>query len=186
MAKDKKEKDDRIVQETPEKDTPETELPQAEQGSAEESNSLLGELEALKTALAEQENQYLRLAAEYDNFRRRSMREKSAAYADAQADAALAFLPVYDNLERALKQETADKAYAKGVEMTFQQLRTVLEKLNIQEIPAVGQPFDPAVHNAIMHVEDDTVGSNTITEVFQTGFRLGEKVIRVAMVKVAN
>lgn len=186
MAKDKKEKDEPIVQEKPGTDTPETDLPKTEQGTSEEPNPLLGELEALKAALAEQENQYLRLAAEYDNFRRRSTREKTAAYADAQADAALAFLPVYDNLERALKQETADKAYAKGVEMTFYQLKAVLEKLNIQEIPAVGQPFDPAVHNAIMHVEDDTVGSNIITEVFQTGFRLGEKIIRVAMVKVAN
>jgi len=186
MAKDKHEKEENIVQDTPETGTPETGLPKTGPESTEEPNPLLGELEALKTALAEQENQYLRLAAEYDNFRKRSTREKSAAYADAQADATLSFLPVYDNLERALKQETADKAYAKGVEMTFSQLKAILEKLNIQEIPAVGQPFDPALHNAIMHVEDDTVGSNIITEVFQTGFKLGDKIIRVAMVKVAN
>ena len=96
----------------------------------------------------------------------------------------MAFLPVYDNLERALKQETADEAYKKGVEMTMNQLKSVLEKLGITEID--GKTFDPALHNAVMHVEDENFGENTVAEVFQAGFMLGEKVIRFAMVKVAN
>ena len=113
-------------------------------------------------------------------------KEKEAIWNDAKADAALAFLPVYDNLERALKQETADEAYKKGVEMTMNQLKTVLEKLGITEIEALGQPFDPALHNAVMHIEDENFGENTVAEVFQAGFRLGDKVVRFAMVKVAN
>ena len=98
----------------------------------------------------------------------------------------MAFVRVYDNLERALKQETADEAYKKGVEMTMNQLKSVLEKLGITEIDALGKPFDPALHNAVMHVEDENFGENTVAEVFQAGFMLGEKVIRFAMVKVAN
>ena len=93
---------------------------------------------------------------------------------------------MYDNLERALKQPCGDEAYAKGVEMTMNQLKEVFSKLGITEIPALGEPFDPNVHNAVMHVEDDSVGENTIVEVFQAGFKNGEKVIRFAMVKVAN
>lgn len=131
-------------------------------------------------------DRYLRMAAEYDNFRKRTAKEKEAIWNDAKADAALAFLPVYDNLERALKQETADEAYKKGVEMTMNQLKTVLEKLGITEIEALGQPFDPALHNAVMHIEDENFGENTVAEVFQAGFRLGDKVVRFAMVKVAN
>ena len=98
----------------------------------------------------------------------------------------LAFLPVYDNLERALKQETADEAYKKGVEMTMNGLKEVLSKLGVEEIPALGQTFDPNLHNAVMHVEDENAGENTVVEVFQAGFQSGEKVIRFAMVKVAN
>lgn len=145
-----------------------------------------GELEALKTQLDEQEAKYLRLCAEYDNFRKRSQKEKEAAYADAKADAVLAVLPVYDNLERALKQETADQAYARGVQMTMDGLKEILAKLGVEEIPALGAPFDPSLHNAVMHVEDEDAGENAVVEVFQSGFRLGERVIRFAMVKVAN
>ena len=147
---------------------------------------LMDELEALKDQAARQEEKYLRLAAEYDNFRKRTAKEKEAIWNDAKADAALAFLPVYDNLERALKQETTDEAYKKGVEMTMNQLKEVLTKLGITEIPAQGRPFDPKYHNAVMHVEDESLGQNVVAEVFQTGFQCGEKVIRFAMVKVAN
>ncbi len=97
-----------------------------------------------------------------------------------------ALLPVYDNLERALKQETADEAYKKGVEMTMTGLLKALESLGVTEIDAVGQSFDPNIHNAVMHIEDETLGENTVVEVFQAGFMLGDKVIRFAMVKVAN
>ena len=147
---------------------------------------LMDELEALKDQAARQEEKYLRLAAEYDNFRKRTAKEKEAIWNDAKADAAVAFLPVYDNLERALKQETADEAYKKGVEMTMTQLKEVLTKLGIEEIPALGEPFDPNLHNAVMHVEDEGAGENTIVDVFQTGFKSGDKVVRFAMVKVAN
>ena len=158
-----------------------------ETAAAEETpNPLLEELEALKQNLSDQEDKFLRLAAEYDNYRRRSQKEKESAWADSKAETAAAFLPVYDNLERALKQDTADEAYKKGVEMTMNQLREVLSKLGIEEIPALGQPFDPNLHNAVMHVEDENAGENTIVEVFQAGFRNGDKVIRFSMVKVAN
>ena len=159
---------------------------QAGQSQAETPDPLLTELESLKNQVAQQEDKFLRLAAEYDNYRRRTAKEKESIWSEAKADAAVAFLPVYDNLERALKQETADEAYKKGVEMTMTQLRSVLEKLGITEIPALGQPFDPTLHNAVMHVEDESLGENTVAEVFQAGFKLGDKVIRFSMVKVAN
>ncbi len=144
------------------------------------------ELENLKKMVALQEDKYLRLAAEYENYRRRTAKEKEAIWSDAKGDAAAAFLPVYDNLERALKQETADEAYKKGVEMTMNQLKDVLAKLGITEIPALGETFDPKFHNAVMHVDDESLGENVVADVFQAGFQLGEKVIRFAMVKVAN
>lgn len=156
------------------------------EAQSESADPLLTELESLKDQVAQQEDKYLRLAAEYDNYRRRTAKEKDSIWNDAKADAAQAFLPVYDNLERALKQETADEAFKKGVEMTMTQLKTVLEKLGITEIPALGQTFDPNLHNAVMHVEDENFGENTVCDVFQAGFMLGDKVIRFAMVKVAN
>lgn len=156
------------------------------EAQSESADPLLTELESLKDQVAQQEDKYLRLAAEYDNYRRRTAKEKDSIWNDAKADAAVAFLPVYDNLERALKQETADEAYKKGVEMTMTQLKEVLAKLGIEEIPALGEPFDPNLHNAVMHVEDEGAGENIIVDVFQTGFRSGDKVVRFAMVKVAN
>ena len=142
--------------------------------------------EAHKAALREQEDKYLRLLAEYDNYRKRSQKEKETAWTTAKADTAKEFLPVYDNLERALKQETADEAYAKGVQMIMTQFKTTLEKLGIQEIPALGETFDPNLHNAVMHIDDENLGENVVAEVFQTGFQTGDKIIRHAMVKVAN
>ncbi len=140
---------------------------------------------AEKLIQAEKEK-YLRLCAEYDNFRKRSQKERESLYADIKADTLLKFLPVYDNLERALATPTADEAYRKGVEMTMVQFNQTLEKLGITEIEALGKPFDPNVHNAVMHVEDESFGENEVVEVFQKGFRLNDKVIRFAMVKVAN
>ena len=130
--------------------------------------------------------QFLRLAAEYDNYRKRTAKEKENLWTEAKADTIQAFLPVYDNLERALKQETADEAFKKGVEMTMNQLKEVFVKLGVTEIDAQGKPFDPNLHNAVMHIEDDNLGENTVAQVFQAGFTLGEKVIRFAMVQVAN
>ena len=136
--------------------------------------------------LAEAADKYLRLAAEYDNYRKRTAKEKDHAWAEAKAQTVAAFLPVYDNLERALKQETADEAYRKGVEMTMKGLQDALAGLGVEVIPALGETFDPNRHNAVMHVDDEEAGENTIVEVFQQGFICGEKVIRFSMVKVAN
>ena len=160
---------------------PET-APQGEQQAADQG----GPQPEAQEPQAAPDDRFLRLAAEYDNYRKRTAKEKEALWAQAKADTAVAFLPVYDNLERALKQETADEAYKKGVEMTMNQLKEVFSKLGITEIDALGKPFDPNLHNAIMHVEDENFGENTVAEVFQAGFMLGEKVIRFAMVKVAN
>lgn len=176
-------------QETPEVPAAETnETPGAPSTEevADSPSELETKLAETEQSLAEKEKQYQYLAAEYDNFRRRSAKEKTEAYSKAKADAALAFLPVYDNLQRALAAPCGDEAYVKGVEMTMTQLKQVLEKLGITEIEALGQPFDPNLHNAVMHVEDDSVGESTVVEVFQTGFKMGDKVIRFAMVKVAN
>jgi molecular chaperone GrpE len=129
---------------------------------------------------------YLRLMAEFDNYKKRSARERENIYTDVRVDTVTKFLPVFDNLERALKTETADEAYKKGVEMTFNQLMDVFRKLGVEEIESVGKTFDPAVHNAVMHVEDDAHGENEIVEEFQKGFKIGDKVIRHSMVKVAN
>ena len=129
---------------------------------------------------------YLRLLAEYDNYRKRSQKAKDSLYADIKADTVTKFLPVYDNLVRALKQGTEDEAYRKGVEMIMNQFCSTLEKLGVTKTDSLGQKFDPKFHNAVMHVEDDEKGENEIVEVFQDGFMLGDKVIRFAMVKVAN
>ena len=131
-------------------------------------------------------DKYLRVCAEYDNFRKRTQKEKDALYGDIRSDVITSFLPVYDNLVRALETKTEDEAYAKGVEMIMNQFNTTLEKLGAEEIPALGQTFDPTVHNAVMHVDDETKGENEIVDVFQKGFKIGDKVIRFAMVKVAN
>ena len=129
---------------------------------------------------------YLRLMAEYDNFRKRSAKERENIYTDVRVDTVSKFLPVYDNLQRALATATADEAYKKGVEMTFNQLCEVFRKLGVEEIEAVGKSFDPTYHNAVMHVEDEEKGESEIVEEFQKGFKIGEKVIRFSMVKVAN
>ena len=190
----KKEKESK----SPDQEQTRTETAQAEQAvppDQEPEAAPQGEQQAADQAAPQPEAQepqaapddrFLRLAAEYDNYRKRTAKEKEALWAQAKADTAVAFLPVYDNLERALKQETADEAYKKGVEMTMNQLKEVFSKLGITEIDALGKPFDPNLHNAIMHVEDENFGENTVAEVFQAGFMLGEKVIRFAMVKVAN
>ena len=141
---------------------------------------------ALEKEKAELNDKFLRICAEYDNFRKRSQKEKDALYGDVKANTVTQFLPVYDNLERALKQNTEDEAYKKGVEMIMTQFCSTLEKLGVTEIECLGEKFDPTMHNAVMHVDDEEKGENEIVEVFQKGFKLGDKVIRFAMVKVAN
>ena len=173
--------------------TPETEetAPEKERKfGRKKEGELKKKLEALKAeteaALAAEKDKYLRLAAEYDNYRRRSQKEKENTYSDGKADTVLQLLPVYDNLARAPKAECSDPNFYKGVEMTMTQLLGIFEKLGVTPIEAEGQPFDPAEHNAVVHVEDETLGENLVVEEFQKGFKLNDKVIRFAMVKVAN
>ena len=129
---------------------------------------------------------FLRLAADYDNFRKRTTKEKELLYSAGKADAIEKLLPVYDNLERALNQPTEDEAYKKGVEMTMNQLVSIFTGLGVEIFGNVGDTFDPNIHNAVMHLEDDETPENTITQVFQKGFKLGDKIVRFAMVQVAN
>ena len=165
MAKKEKKAEQTPAQETPEVSTPEVNW--EEKYNAEHDS-------------------YLRLAADYDNFRKRNTKEKEMLYAAGKADAVEKLLPVYDNLERALNQATADEAYKKGVEMTMTQLVAILNGLGVEIFGEAGDAFDPNLHNAVMHTEDENLGENVISQVFQKGFKLGEKIVRFAMVQVAN
>lgn len=129
---------------------------------------------------------HLRVMAEFDNFRKRTVKEKDQSYGNGKADAVAKILPVYDNLERALNQPTEDEAYKKGVELTMTELVKILNGLGVEIFGAPGDAFDPNLHNAVMHIEDESLGENTIAQVFQKGFKVGEKVVRFAMVQVAN
>ena len=134
----------------------------------------------------QEHDSYLRLAADYDNFRKRTIKEKEQSYGNGKADAIEKLLPVYDNLERALNQPTEDEAYKKGVEMTMTQLVSIFTGLGVEIFGNVGDAFDPNLHNAVMHTEEEGVEESTITQVFQKGFKLGDKIVRFAMVQVAN
>jgi len=129
---------------------------------------------------------HLRVAAEFDNFRKRTLKEKEASYGNGKADAVAKMLPVYDNLERALNQPTQDEAYKKGVELTMNELVKIFTGLGVEIFGDVGDTFDPNLHNAVMHIENQELGENVIATVFQKGFKIGEKVVRFAMVQVAN
>jgi molecular chaperone GrpE len=172
--------------------TEETAAETAEETAAEEEpgtgpeNTLSAELDQAKKDLAAEKDKYLRLLAEYDNYRKRSARERDNIYADVKADTLTRLLPVFDNLERALRNPTADEAYRKGVEMTMNQFLEVLKAMGVTPIEAVGQTFDPTLHNAVMHMEDPEKGEQEIVQEFQKGFKMGERVIRFSMVQVAN
>ena len=129
---------------------------------------------------------HLRVAAEYDNFRKRTVKEKEASYGNGKADAVAKMLPIYDNLERALNQPTEDAAYKKGVEMTMNELVKIFTALGVEIFGNAGDEFDPNLHNAVMHIDSEELGENVIAQVFQKGFKIGEKVVRFAMVQVAN
>lgn len=144
-------------------------------------------MEKLAGQLASLNDQHLRLAAEYDNYRKRTTKEKETIYQDAKMDTIAKFLEVYDNLERAVTQAgDEDNVHKKGMEMIFHQLQGILEKLGVTVIDPAGQPFDPERHNAVMHVDDENLGENVVAQVFQKGFLLGDRVIRFAVVQVAN
>ena len=142
--------------------------------------------EETQAQMAALNDKYMRLAAEYDNYRKRTSLELDARYNDAKLDVLKSLLPVLDNFERAAGADCADKAYKDGVELIFRQFIEILQKNGVEEIEAAGQPFDPAFHNAVMHTEDETLGENTVAEVFQKGYKQGDRVLRPSMVKVAN
>jgi molecular chaperone GrpE len=172
----------------PEQENISTEEEVKDAEAAAEEAKAVSEAPADKSAeeLKAANDKYLRLAAEYDNYRKRSQKEREALYADVKIETVKKFLPVYDNLSRALSAECADEAYKKGVEMTMTQLKSILDALGVTEIPAKGEIFDPAKHNAVMHIEDESYGDGIVVEEFEKGFMLGDKVIRFSMVKVAN
>lgn len=169
---------------------PEKELPMEEQTEQTTQQEQTAQTEAPQAddsqALKAAEERYMRLAAEYDNFRKRSARERDAIFADVRADTVVKFLPVYDNLLRAVAMTPEGDPGRKGVEMTLAQFETVLTKLGVTPIPALGETFDPTIHNAVMHTEDPELGESIVVEEFEKGFKMGEKVIRFSVVKVAN
>ena len=174
------------AEEIKEETVPEAETADAPESPAEEKDPAAEEIAGLTAALAAEKDKYLRLAAEYDNFRKRSARERDNIYADVKADTITKLLPVYDNLLRALRNPTADEAYKKGVAMTMNQFIDTLKAMGVTPIEAEGQTFDPTLHNAVMHMEDPEKGEQEIVAEFQKGFRCGDKVIRFSMVQVAN
>lgn len=186
-----------------EEETPKTEEPQAEPAAEAAEKTAKGrrkkekgitftkeQVEQMEQAVRQLEatkDQFTRLAAEYDNYRKRTAKEKETLYQDAKADTIKEFLSVYDNLERAAAAPGGeDDPHKKGLEMIFAQYKELLKKLGVSEIEAQGQPFDPERHEAVMHVDDENFGENEVAQVFQAGFALGDKVIRHAVVQVAN
>ena len=167
---------------TPEEEVVETE-PVAEETVTEEA---VAETNPWEEKYNAERDAHLRLAADYDNYRKRTLKEKEQSYTNGKSDAVAKMLPVYDNLERALNQETTDAAYKKGVEMTMAELIKIFTALGVEIYGQVGEAFDPNLHNAVMHTEDENLGENVISMVFQKGFKIGDKVVRFAMVQVAN
>lgn len=151
-----------------------------------EAGAVLAELEELRAELEKQKDLLLRTAAEFDNYKRRTERERIAVGEHAKASTLKLLLPVFDSLDRAQGADPTSPEYAKGIEMIVKQLLEAVEKLGLTEIAAVGEPFDPTLHEAVMHVEDDAAGENTVVEVLQKGYKVGDTVVRHAMVKVAN
>lgn len=165
---------------------PEAEEPKKEEKPAKEPKAKAEKEPDLKSQLAAEKDKYLRLLAEYDNFRRRSQKEKENIYTDVRGETLKKFLPVYDSLWRALTQTAEDDPSRKGLEMIMTQYENALTQLGVSLIEAVGQPFDANFHNAVMHVEDESVGENIVVEEFEKGFKIGDKVLRYSVVKVAN
>ena len=150
-----------------------------------EIEKLQGELEAKENEIAELNDKYLRLYAEYDNFRRRSAKERENVYFDAKSDTLKNVLPILDNMERATAFSEADKIL-EGMNLILKNFNEIFTKMDVKEIEALGKTFDPNLHYAVMHVEDESFGENEVVEVLQKGYICGDKVIRYAMVKVAN
>lgn len=165
-----------------EKKTPETVEEVKEETAPEVSKE-----EELQKALDEKNDQFLRICAEYDNFRKRSQKEKQDIYSSSRAEVFRDLLPVLDNFDRAASNKGAGiEAYSKGIDLIFQQFAEILQKNGVESFGEVGDQFDPNIHNAVMSVEDENFGENIVAEVFSKGYRIGDRVIREAVVKVAN
>ena len=172
--------------EEPKQEEKPAEAPKKEEKPAKEPKAKAEKEPDLKSQLAAEKDKYLRLLAEYDNFRRRSQKEKENIYTDVRGETLKKFLPVYDSLWRALTQTAEDDPARKGLEMIMTQYENALTQLGVSLIEAVGQPFDANLHNAVMHVQDESVGENIVVEEFEKGFKIGDKVLRYSVVKVAN
>lgn len=179
-------KDKENKETTPVEEVKETEEVKAETGEETAAAPEAPETDPWEQKYNAERDAHLRLAADYDNYRKRTIKEKEQSYTNGKSDAVAKLLPVYDNLERALNQPTEDAAYKKGVEMTMTELVKILNGLGVEIFGEAGEVFDPNLHNAVMHTEDESLGENTISMVFQKGFKIGEKVVRFAMVQVAN
>ena len=178
MATNEKDK-----QEIPAEETLETPETAAEEAAAPQEAP---EVDPWEEKFNAEHDARLRLAAEYDNFRKRTVKEKEASYTNGKSDAIAKLLPIYDNLERALNQPTEDAAYKKGVELTMTELVKIFTGMGVEIFGEKGDAFDPNLHNAVMHIDDESLEENTISQVFQKGFKLGDKIVRFAMVQVAN
>ena len=168
------------------KETEDNKETKGKKPTKKEFDELKKEVDSLKEELASQNDRYLRMVAEYDNFRKRSAKEKESTYTDATFDALKEILPIIDNLERAEAFLKEDDKLSEGVRMTLAQVQTTLERLGVEAVSEVGVPFDPMIHNAVMHNEDEAFGENTVSMVLQKGYKKGDKVVRYAMVQVSN
>ena len=184
-AKEPEKEEETKAPEQPEETAEEAAAAKAAEEAAEAAEAP-DEAEALKKQLAEANDKLLRTAAEYDNFRRRSQKEKEAIYTDSKAEIIGKLLPVIDNFERAAATDADPDNYKKGIEMTVRQLLDALTAMGVEAFGAAGEPFDPNIHNGVMHVDDESLDENVIADVFIKGYKMGDKVIRHASVKVAN
>ena len=174
-----------VTEETEKVEVKEEKNEKSEKGDKKKIKALEAELAEANKKAEELNEKYMRMLAEYDNFRKRSAKERESVYSDAYTDALTSLLPVLDNLERA-EGCTDAEGLSKGLELTLKSFRETLEKMGVKEIESMGKQFDPNVHNAVFHVDDDSFGENEIVEVLMKGYTKGDKVIRYSMVKVAN
>ena len=186
MAKKEEQNQPETTQEEAVNTAPEAEAQEAPETPEAPETAETPETNPFEEKYNAEHDSFLRLAAEFDNFRKRTVKEKEASYGNGKADAVEKMLPVYDNLERALNQPTEDAAYKKGVELTMTELTKILTGLGVEIFGEPGDAFDPQLHNAVMHTEDESLGENVVSQVFQKGFKLGDKIVRFAMVQVAN
>lgn len=167
-------------------DTAADSTPPAGEAPSPEENALEKAVRELEEQLKAEKDRFLRLAAEYDNFRKRTAKERESLYNEIRADTIAQILPVYDNIARALRQPCSDEAYFKGIQLIMAQFEEIFKNLGVKEIPALGEKFDANLHNAVMHIEDPAYGAGVVVEEFEKGFMIGDKVIRFSTVKVAN